>query len=284
MERRRTGFTLIELVVVVVVGVVLALVLLPAAHRARQGSGLQGSINNVRQIMAAAIVYNVEHKGQAPMRGARYMFGQTSGLDAWHFGGKNCDIFWQSYQTGLFDESAYSRPLNQYLSPVRIPVPQGYQNTGSGSTWLFNHGHPTSQQRQSLQVDVFRSPGDVTTYQRQSPNPTPGVSSYDDVGTSYHLNIQWMFQPGLPGGSGITQRLNEGSRRVGQMLETGDPLYVFVSDQMVGRVSVLLPGQTRQGEFGKPNASVVGYADGRAAYIGLVSGATSGPGYTFWLP
>jgi len=35
------------------------------------------------------------------------------------------------------------------------------------------------------------------------------------------------------------------------------------------------------GEFGKVNASRMGFADGRVNYDGVVAGALSGPGYTF---
>jgi prepilin-type N-terminal cleavage/methylation domain-containing protein len=280
--RSRPGFTLVELVMALVIISVLVVALLPMASRvSRQDSRKVASRNNLRQILEARAAFSDDHAGQMPMRGAQYSFGQMSGWDAWHFGGKNCNIYWQSLSSGLFDESAFSRPLNAYLIGFDIPQPIGYVNTGSGTTWNFHHGTATSQQRASLEIPVFRSPGDRATIQRTWPNPTPGVSCYNDVGTSYLLNMKWSSMPGLP--SNFTARFNEGVNRITLAALRPPPNeYVWIHDQNADRVSNAGSTAMIPGEFGGFNRCMVGFIDGRAEYMALVPGAFSGPGYNFW--
>src|SRR5262245_25896549 len=282
--RHRTGeaFTLIELVVVLAIAGLLLVVALPASRAARQESGLAKSMANVRAIMVAAHLYHFDHVGQVPMRACGYSGGQvTGGWDGWNSFGKNCDSlpgspFWQGQ---VFDESAYSRFLNAYLYPARIPRPPGYVSTGIGSTWFFNHGIPTAQQRASLEMEVCHSPGDTSTRQRNWPNPTPGISGYDDVGTSYILNMFWWDQfLALPFGA----RYEEGLRRIRLAFDGANPSYVWIADQTADWVATV-SGSNILGEFGKINASVCGFADASVRYMQLIPRAHSGPGYTFWL-
>ncbi|MFN0134121.1 MAG: hypothetical protein ACKVW3_16525 [Phycisphaerales bacterium] len=275
----RRAFTAVELVIVLVVLVTIVAVLAPVASRSRNAAGLEMSLMNIRTIVAANTAYTIDTTWPA-MRGASYTNGSMNGWDSWCYGGKNASVYWQTSFSGLFDESAYSRPLNGYLYGGRIPVPSGYLNTGSGASWPgqpgnwnFRHGTPTAAQR-LLQIPVFKSPGDVATIQRNWPNPTPGVTCYDDVGTSYMLNMKWWDAPGQIGT--FTQRYTVGCQRIAAA--TVSPNYVFIHDQTADRVA---NGIATVGEFGKQNASAVGYIDGRAAYIAITPSATSGPGYTF---
>ncbi len=281
----RRGFTLNELVVLIVL---LALVLLlPGLMKQRwNASGLDVSLNNVRQILQATAQYRLDNAGRTPMRGCRYSAGMiTGGWDTWNAFGKNCDSFWQSYGGGVFDESARGRALNSYLQSQSAPVPTGYLNTGAGATWSFNSGTPTPAQRLSFEVKKCRSPGDVATRQRTWPIPTPGVSNYNDVGTSYLLNMKWWDQPGLP--ANFTQRYNAGTEKIRVMpsLRSGSrasETFAWISDS-IGNVVANTTGNST-GEFGGTNMSVLGFLSGHAAYTTLTPGALSGPGYTFGIP
>lgn len=280
----RRGYTLVEAAAVVVVLAIIACILLPMADRARLGDGLAVSLNNVRTILVAQQVYTEDHAGQIPMRGHGYANGQiTGGWDTWNFGGKNCSQFWQTYASGVFDEPAYARPLAQYLTDVRIHRPVGYTNTGSGSTWNFVPGTPSASDRQSLEIEVFRSPRDQATRQRLWPNPTNGVSAYDDVGTSYFLNIKWWDQQDLAP-LGFTARFNEGVRRVALTAGHTPSSYVWIHDQVADVVSTGSPSTRVKGEYGGVNMSVLGFIDGRAEYRQVTPSVLSGPGYTFLLP
>jgi prepilin-type N-terminal cleavage/methylation domain-containing protein len=284
MQKRR-GFTLIETVVALAMIVGLLVVLLPMGKSVRNADGMRDSILNVQQILIARAMYSEDHADQIPMRGSRYQNGQLSGWDTWHFGGKNPSSIWRELYGGVFDESAYSRPLNAYLRTdgSRIPKPVGYLNTGSGSTWNFLPGNATNPQRASLKIPVFKSPGDVATRQRNWPNPTPGVSCYDDVGTSYLLNMKWWDQPGLP--SQFTARFNEGVNRIRLIANNPSPnTFVWVHDQIADLLVNSGPGAVIQGEFGGNNRSVLGFIDGRADYMQVTPGVSSGTGYTFFIP
>lgn len=275
---KRAGFTLVELAAAVsMVGVLLAL-LIPMAARQRADSGLEVSLNNMRHINRAQFQYWIDTAGQAPWRGSRYTNGQLSGWDTWAYGGKNNDLYWLTGTgAGMFDESAYSRPLNAYLTSEEIPVPAGYVNTGSGATWTFNHGTPTPQQRLDLDIPVFRSPGDLASRQRSWPNPS-AISCYDDVGTSYMLNMVWWDS--ITSGS-FTFRYNHGVGLIQSRINTPPPNeFIWLSDQVGSVVPDLVTAKIR-GEFGDVNRSVAGFLDGRAEYIRLTPGATSGTGYTF---
>jgi len=280
-KQLRRGFTLIELAVVIIL--LLALLLLPGLMRQRwNGAGLDVSMNNVRQILAATAHYRLDNAGRVPMRGVPYSNGIiTGGWDTWNAFGKNCSSWWIGQ---AFDESAYSRPLNSYLTPhERIPRPSGYLNTGSGSTWNFRPGTPTALQRQSFQLPVCKSPGDLATRQRNWPNPTPGISAYDDVGTSYTLNFVWWGQPGWP--SNFTQQFNAGTERIRtlQPNDTERP-YAWIHDQVAEVVaSIHSPGFQIKGEFSGINKSVMGFLTGDVDYLTVTPGAGSGVGYTFLL-
>jgi hypothetical protein len=267
---------MIELAMVLAVAVLLMAMLLPAARRARTNSGLGQSVSNLQQIMVAAIMYHFDHAGQAPMHASRYSNGQLSAWDTWSNGGKNCDVYWMQSQP-LFDDSAYSRPLNAYLQNVRIPRPPNYVNTGSGSTWTFNSGTPTAAQRAGLQIGVFQSPGDHLTRERQWPTANTTISLYNDVGCSYITNMAWWGQPGYP--PSFTAMYNEGTRRVGLAFDGANPNYVFMGDGNLDYIPYNAQ-YTAPGEFGKANASVCGFVDGRVIYLGLTPGAVTGPGYT----
>jgi prepilin-type N-terminal cleavage/methylation domain-containing protein len=296
---KRRGFTLIELLVVIAIIALLIGILLPALGKARNASRITISLSNVRQIMLAFATYRSETKDQVPMCGSGYTEGAISGgWDTWSYGGKNCDAFWAN---GAFDEPAYSRRLNPYLYPgLTIEKPAGLVDTGRGSSstgvaqpgkglWNLTRGTQTPAQRQSLQMPAFRSPGDKITRQRNWPNETPGVSSYDDVGTSYHSNMKWWAQnnAGLP--SNFTLRFDAGVRRV-RLASEFDPTnkFVWLNDQIVDVIanwpgvgqSSTTPIPQRplfMGEFGEKNKSVLGFLDARAEYVKMTTGSLYDP-------
>lgn len=274
MPRRFRAFTLIELLVVIAIIGLLIGILLPALGRARNAGRLAVSLNNCRQILLAQGSYRFEKKDQVPMRGHKYVNGQIpDAWDTWVYGGKNNSKWWQTAFGGASDEPAYTRPLNPYLYPeVVIDIPTGYASTGTASTWNFTPGTPSDLDRDTLQMPAFRSPGDRVSCQRNFPSPDPSMSGYDDVGTSYHLNMKWWDQPELPGtpnasGAVFTQRYNEGVRRI-RLASEFDPTnkFVWIHDQTSDVVANIATNGKSMGEFGEFNKSVHAYLDGRAQY------------------
>jgi hypothetical protein len=207
------------------------------------------------------------------MRGHKYVNGQIDGWSTWVYGGKNTSKWWQTGAAGTADEAAFGRPLNPYLYPeVSIDIPTAYATSSSGATWNFNPGTPSDRDREALQLTVFRSPGDRQSCQRNFPTPDATMSSYDDVGTSYHINMKWWDQPDLPGtpgsgGSLYTARYNEGVRRI-RLASEFDPTgkFVWIHDQTADVVANISTTGRAMGEFGEFNKSVHAYLDGRAQY------------------
>ncbi len=297
--RKTRAFTLIELLVVIAIIALLIGILLPALGKARNASRITISLSNVRQIMLGFATYRSENKDQVPMYGSGYGDGAiTAGWDTWSYGGKNTDAFWAN---GAFDEPAYYRRLNSYLYPgLTLEKPSGFVDIGKGSSpngiaqpgkgyWTLTRGSLTPQQRASLEMTAFRSPGDKTTRQRQWPAETPGISSYDDVGTSYHTNMKWWAQQNanLPGN--FTLRYDAGVRRI-RLASEFDPTnkFVWINDQITD-VIANWPGVGAQttipipqrplfmGEFGEKNKSVLGFLDARAEYVKMTTGSLYDP-------
>jgi hypothetical protein len=182
----------------------------------------------------------------------------------------------------VFDEKAYGRPLNRYLDHPPIARPIGYVNSGSGSTWTFNGGTITPQMREAIEIKVCRSPGDVASYQHNWPN-TNGISCYNDVGTSYLLNMMWWNQTGWPGD--FTQHYNAGTERIRRTggAESATP-YAWIADQHAAVIAnSTYPNIVLKGEFGGTNMSVLGFLTGDAAYTQIKPQAGSGNGYSFLL-
>jgi prepilin-type N-terminal cleavage/methylation domain-containing protein len=277
MGNRNRAFTLIELLVVIAIIALLISILLPALGRARNNARMTISLSNCRQILIGCSAYRFDKKDQLPERSGRYNNGQINSWDTWNYGGRNAQPAWDTYANSFgFNETAYSRPLNEYLYPdVKIDRPPGYVNIGAPATWNLNVGNEAGvADRDIIQLPCFHSPGDKITYQGTPGSgipygrPDASHSSYDDVGTSYHLNMKWWTQQNLAQFTNWRQRFDEGIRRL-RLATEFDPTgkFVWIHDQTCDVVNYT-PVQNEKvpGEFGDYNKAVQAFLDGRAEY------------------
>jgi prepilin-type N-terminal cleavage/methylation domain-containing protein/prepilin-type processing-associated H-X9-DG protein len=69
LSRRCSGFTLVELLVVIGIIALLIAMLLPALNKAREGARSVNCLNNMKQIATATIMFTNDHKGWMPGNG-----------------------------------------------------------------------------------------------------------------------------------------------------------------------------------------------------------------------
>jgi prepilin-type N-terminal cleavage/methylation domain-containing protein/prepilin-type processing-associated H-X9-DG protein len=176
----RSGFTLVELLVVISIIAVLIGLLLPALSRARRSAEVITCASNLRQMAAAFQSYLNDTRGTMFWRGAD---PSIDGMD-WYVWGGNEQGNTNTGQAGLFNRFV-PRPLNPYLSA----------DGASGAA--------------DRKIAVFRCPGD-----------TPGASSwangtshFDWVGNSYNFNAI-----GAPGSS-LTSTSGLAGKRVTKVRE-----------------------------------------------------------------
>lgn len=260
------GFTLTELALsAAVAGVAAALagpvMMSPEARRAV-------SLRNMQVIGAAGGSYRLDHDEYLPIgmiNHPRAASPSPSGWCTWSVGGKNNNGWWVTpSQAALryYDIEAADRPLNAYAMPSRefYAPPAPAQLPKDHSARLID------------QAPVFRDPSDLLSHQRRWPAPNPtAISSYDDVGTSYHWNSQWWRQ--LWRTSGDLQRMAEGAQRLATGQGARPDRFVWMYDQLGDLVHVQTPAGTTL-----PVPLL--FIDGRAGILNVTKGQYITANYT----
>lgn len=247
----RAGFTLVELLVVVAVIAILIAVLFPALSGALTTAHRVASMNNMRQLTAGALAYTYDYGERWPVTPvALPPPGRQDPVlfDSYVWGGKTSSDYWTN--SASYHEVG-ERLLNSYLYPdLDLVDPEGSR----------------------LELDVFRCPADNDSYQRvywryrppaQIHPPLP-VSSYDDVGTSYHLNLNWWYESERPGESDLARWVR--TERIFRRGGLGGPSkFVWMYDETMDVVAV--HGSTIMGDHGEVNRAKAAYQDGHVAYV-----------------
>lgn len=222
--------------------------------------------NRLKDIGRAAAAYQSDFQNYLPIAGSRSPRGvaytNIQGLCSWQFGGKNNSSFWYSMSSGIFDVEAADRPLNAYIYPGRTfgcpPAPQRLAQNAAART--------------TEQAEAFQDPSDKTTRQRNYPNTTPGVTTYNDVGTSFLTPLSWHSQLSAQGFS-FVNALVEGNRRLARNIRMAPDRFVWCADESV---STLL-GQTStqyqlKNSYGDVNQGNALFVDGHVSYIKIRPG------------
>ena len=278
---RRMAFTLIELLVVIAIIALLIAILLPAIGKARKAAQQGVSLSNMKQIGVGTGGYATDNKGYWPITAAfkRGTKSTTPGFPSeglegwctWSYGGKNCHSYWYGQ---AFDVEAADRPVNQYVVPdIQFTAPDyNPPAMNSPAAWLPSNDIA----RVNQQALVFRDPSDKVTHQRAWPNPTPGISCYDDVGTSYQWNAKWWDQvENLPGFGTWLDRVNFGCDRIRLADSFVPSRFVWLHDETADIVVNNDNSSFRlKNGYDDFNKSVMLYMDGHAGYILISPGNT----------
>ena len=266
------GFTLIELLVVIAIIALLVGILLPSLGKTRNVARLAVSMSNCRSINIGVFSYKTDYKDYLPIVPSGPP--SSGGGASWCYGGKYSNARWAG---SIHDLPAGVRPLNSYL----------YPDVKLDST--------NPQNRRAVELEVYRSPGDKASFQFLNPYPSPDpvLSSYNDVGTSYHMNFMWWGpvqtiisqRPRPVGDNGFrfTQRMMaEFSRRFAIAAGVDNTKFVFMHDQTADIVANDPQARNWIGELGDRNKSVMSFLDGHVDYITVLPGQLQGPGYNFY--
>ncbi len=294
-QQQPKGFTLIELLVVIAVIALLIGLLLPSIGRARKSGWLVKSLSNTRGLVFANFAYQNDQKGfsaMPPIRGnGRGQFpdtpagwGQIQGVASWSYGGKENDGFWFGNTGGAFDYESADRPLNRYVNDV-ITYP--YQDLPTTRIPAM------ADARRDFQFEVFKDPSDrfslqqewsynadATNVLRLRPSRAlvggQFISSYDDVGTSYHMNFKWFGYIWPSRDPNFGRAWFKGMRLFKTAEGISPSKFVFLHDQYADLIANSNSTQYQLiNGYGDRNKSVMGFFDGHADYKTIRPGSTA---------
>ena len=235
MKRQRFAFTLVELLVTLLTISILLAIFAPALGRAREHGRLGACLSNTRQIGAGSAAYAFDHQESVPL------YSVSGGIAAFQYGGKATSSYWNS----TYDLTISDKPLNRYLFPGQAAA---------------DPGRVPDDQR--MELPAYHCPSDQRSYQRTRGISFVEMSAYDDVGTSYPINIiPFRSQTGSGSPSTRTQRLQMLLRRMS--VQYGSQFVIYLEDA----ASMGLWNQVETlGSHGKTYRHVVAFLDGHAAY------------------
>lgn len=247
------AFTLIELLVVVAIIALLISILLPSLREAREQAKVATCVSNLRTLMTATLFYFEDFGDTIPY--AVYDADcDCLYVCSWRYGGKTSHDYWRTDDEGILFLRVTERPFNEYLlGGETMP------DVTVGSAII-----------QRTEVPVLRCPSDRASHQRMfdvgGEKDVASISSYDDIGTSYHANLHALFDLVVE---------TSGDRRA--VWET--VVRTFVRDTLMRHVSevtmfyedpmdwALHDGTQEIGNHGKLNRHACGYLDGHADYL-----------------
>ena len=270
----RAAFTLVEVLVVVAIIALLIGILIPALSRSREMSKELACLSNLRQLNIAGAAYAEAHEDVFPMAPCSVVDDHgnpckdtdpkayTVSFDSWDYGGKTVSDYWKP---GVGYKTIAQRPLNPYAVEDELLDPP-------------NGGRK--------ELPIYRCLSDPGTLQRTWSSPPnyndPTVTCYDDVGTSYQINVRWWYVAlQLDHVPLNAPKINEW-RKYKTMFRTANfaapSRFAWLYDQNMDFVANTQ--HPHAGDHGGENMACVGYMDGHAKYTYVQQGEPDTVEYT----
>src|SRR5688572_2819666 len=189
--RRRGGFTLVELLVVIGIIALLIAILLPTLNAARRAADNAACLSNLRQIGQATMAYKSEHQ--------RIPFFFVLRSYPWQPvapGGSGSTVWWTAFSQG--GKTTHATISIGYMEDAAKPLNKYLWKDMADEPWT---GAKTAPEQRRPR-DVFRCPADkpgegmgrgvglpVNYLGTSEPSP------YELYGTSYMCNRGFMYDP-----------------------------------------------------------------------------------------
>lgn len=273
--RARFGFTLIELLVVVAIIALLISILLPSLAAAREQAKVAKCLAHMKNLNTATRTYLQEHKDHFPY-GAIMSGGNETAISSWTYGGMTARI--EQWAGTPFLLPVQNRPLNPYI--MGGPIEPDILEAGRFV--------------KRTEIPALRCPSDRTTNQHRfsmtgNSNPenteTKGISSYEDVGTSYHYNLHALQGVSINGHSnpwenGFNYWTEVGKALTRQVLMKHSSTFVmYLEDPFDWGISNDSGHVQIVGNHGAFSKHSLGFLDGHAVYRYVDTRTHGGPGW-----
>lgn len=251
MARRvsRSGFTLVELLVVIGIIAVLVALLLPALNKARAATQTVACLSNQRQIGIALAMYCTDNKGYLP-------FG-NNGTDNWMVvitaylngdGDKPADISQGDYTNPVFVCPSAQIPAGaQHYSCHPVMMPPASHSFSTGTTLNFARAYRMDIAKRAYELLLVTDGNQV---EELNGNALSMLLSLDRRATGAYIRRQnqWYYDPG--------------NSSNGNPISNADPSNTYVNNADVGRTSSA--GMVRYRHGTDDSQTNVLYLDGHA--------------------